>query len=72
MQSAEQAFLCEQQNDYIWNDKACYAALMGDRDTALQSLARAIEMEPRLKSEAVHELDLKSLREEPEFRKIVK
>jgi tetratricopeptide (TPR) repeat protein len=72
MQSTEQALLFEQKNGSIWYNKACYAALLGDRDTALQSLARAIVLEPRLKREAVQELDLKSLREEPEFRIIIK
>ncbi len=71
LRSTEQALMYEQQNGYIWYNKACYTALMGDRETALQSLSRAVELEPRLKNEAVREPDLKSLREDHEFKKII-
>jgi tetratricopeptide (TPR) repeat protein len=71
LRSTEQALMYEQQNGYLWYNKACYTALMGDRETALQSLSRAVKREPRLKNEAVREPDLKSLREDHAFMKIV-
>jgi hypothetical protein len=47
---------------------ACVEALAGDRDRALASLRRAIELRPELKRRAADDADLQSLHDAPAFR----
>jgi hypothetical protein len=47
---------------------ACYQALLGDAAVALKALRQAIQLNPRLKDEAVKDEDLASLRELDEFK----
>lgn len=46
---------------------ACAEALLGDRDTALEHLARATELEPESREWAREDDDLESLRDDPRF-----
>ena len=50
---------------------ACYYALKGDKDKAFENLQKTIEYEPRARSWAENEPDLKSLKTDPRFKKIV-
>ncbi|MCS7185510.1 MAG: DUF1028 domain-containing protein, partial [Armatimonadota bacterium] len=53
-------------------DLACYLALMGQKEKALRALERAIQLDPGLKSVAQKDEDLKSLRGEPLFEKLIR
>ncbi|MGH9898979.1 MAG: TPR end-of-group domain-containing protein [Pyrinomonadaceae bacterium] len=44
---------------------------MSDRQEALKTLERAIELLPSLRSRAQHDQDLLALRNDPEFERIV-
>jgi tetratricopeptide (TPR) repeat protein len=46
---------------------ACYAVLAGDRETALENLRRAAELNPRVLEWARSDPDLDAIREEPRF-----
>jgi tetratricopeptide (TPR) repeat protein len=46
---------------------ACAEALLGDRDAALEHLARAVELEPKCREWAQGDDDLASLRGDPRF-----
>jgi hypothetical protein len=50
---------------------ACLEAVNGNRDAALAALRRAIEREPKLAPAAAEDSDLDSLRDDPEFAKLV-
>ena len=50
---------------------ACYLALDGERERSLSLLRRAIRSDDSYRSLAREEEDLLSLREDPEFRRIV-
>jgi tetratricopeptide (TPR) repeat protein len=50
---------------------ACLEASAGDRDAALASLRRAVELRPELANWAHEDDDLQSLRDDPEFRALV-
>jgi hypothetical protein len=53
-------------------DRACLYALDGDSAAAaLESLARAVELHPEVRSRAVDDEDLASLRGDPEFTRLV-
>jgi hypothetical protein len=52
-------------------NRACLAALAGDRDDALRGLRTAIELRPGVAGWAGEDEDLASLREDPEFRSMV-
>ena len=46
---------------------ACYAALAGKADLALEHLARAVEADPQARSSAATDTDLDSIRSDPRF-----
>jgi len=50
---------------------ACYCSLDGQHERALHYLERAIDAEEEFREHALSEEDLDSLREDPEFRRIV-
>jgi tetratricopeptide (TPR) repeat protein len=56
----------------LWFDQARCRAKQGERERALKSLAKAIALDPKLKSAAVAEADLESLRNDPDFLNLVK
>lgn len=55
----------------ILYDLACYRALAGLGDEAIESLARAIGLDPSLKELVRSDSDFDSVRERPEFAGIV-
>lgn len=55
----------------ILYDLACYRALAGLGDGAIESLARALELDPSLKELARGDSDFDSVRERPEFSALV-
>jgi tetratricopeptide (TPR) repeat protein len=52
-------------------DRACAYSVLGKREEALSDLKRAIDLADFLKAEAQKDEDFKSLRDDPEFRKLV-
>jgi len=53
-------------------DLACYLSLMGEREDALKALERALHLDAGLKELAKKDDDLKSLRNDPRFEKLVR
>ena len=53
-------------------DLACYLALLGEREDALKALERALQLDAGLKELAKKDDDLKSLRNDPRFEKLVR
>lgn len=53
-------------------DLACYLALLGEREDALKALERALQLDASLKELAKKDDDLKSLRNDPRFEKLVR
>ncbi len=53
-------------------DLACYLALMGRKEEALAKLERALQLDPSLKALAQKDDDLKALRDDPRFQKLVR
>jgi tetratricopeptide (TPR) repeat protein len=53
-----------------WYDRACAYALKGDKDHALADLKKALELKPALRAHAAADADFKSLRDDPEFKKV--
>ncbi len=53
-------------------DLACYLALMGQKEKALKALERAVQLDSGLKALAEKDDDLKSLRDEPAFEKLIR
>ncbi|MFA0741558.1 MAG: hypothetical protein DFNUSKGM_001669 [Candidatus Fervidibacter sacchari] len=53
-------------------DLACYLALLGKREDALKALERALQLDASLKELAKKDDDLKSLRNDPRFEKLVR
>lgn len=50
---------------------ACYHALAGNRDDALDHLRRAVAADPRLKQSARSDRDFEAVRADPRFRQVV-
>jgi tetratricopeptide (TPR) repeat protein len=50
---------------------ACYWSLAGDRTRAIESLLRAVELEPELQRKLSHEPDFDAIRNEPQFELLV-
>ena len=53
-------------------DLACYLALLGEREDALKALERALQLDAGLKELAKKDDDLKSLRNDPRFEKLMR
>jgi uncharacterized Ntn-hydrolase superfamily protein len=53
-------------------DLACYLALLGEKEDALQALERALQLDASLKELAKKNDDLKPLRNDPRFEKLVR
>jgi len=54
-----------------WFNVACYEALAGRRDDALEHLRRAVELDPGMRDQARADADFASLQADDEFRRIV-
>jgi tetratricopeptide (TPR) repeat protein len=53
-------------------DLACYLALLGRKEEALKELEIALQCDPNLKALAQKDDDLRSLRGDPRFEKLVR
>ncbi|MEM1544522.1 MAG: tetratricopeptide repeat protein, partial [Candidatus Bathyarchaeia archaeon] len=56
----------------LYYDLACYFALAGERERALEALERAIQIDAGLKSLAQKDDDLRSLRGDKRFEELVR
>jgi hypothetical protein len=62
----------ESDNASLWYNKARCEVARRDRAGALKSLGKAISLDPNLKATAIAEDDLASLRNDPDFLRLVK
>ncbi len=60
------------ENPEVLYDLAVIQLSAGEKEAALKTLEKAVSLNPKLKQQAAGDNDLKSLRNEPEFQKIVK
>ena len=60
------------ENPEVLYDPAVIQLSAGKKEVALKTLEKAVSLNPKLKRQAVGDNDLKSLRNEPEFQKIVR
>jgi tetratricopeptide (TPR) repeat protein len=54
-------------NGHVLYNTACFEALAGRRDDALEHLRRAIEIDPRTRAWAAEDSDFDAIRDDPEF-----
>jgi hypothetical protein len=50
---------------------ACYLSLAGQEEASLKSLARALQLAPKLRQSAREEEDFSPLRNHPKFQKLL-
>jgi tetratricopeptide (TPR) repeat protein len=67
----ERALKREPEAAHIHYGLAATRSRLGSVETALESLQRALELKPNLRLQAQHDQDLASLRNDPEFERIV-
>ncbi|MDT4954572.1 MAG: hypothetical protein QOJ02_2710 [Acidobacteriota bacterium] len=67
----ERALKREPQAAHIYYGLAATRSRLGSIETALESLQRALELQPTLRVRAQHDPDLTSLRNDPEFERMV-
>ena len=67
----ERALKREPQAAHIHYGLAATRSRLGDRDTALESLQRALELQPNLRVRAQYDQDLALLRNDPEFERMI-
>lgn len=67
----ERALKREPEAAHIHYGLAATRARLGSVETALESLRRALELQPNLRLRAQHDLDLSLLRNDPEFERMV-
>lgn len=67
----ERALKREPEAAHIHYGLAATRSRLGSIETALQSLQRALELQPSLRLRAQHDIDLSLLRNDPEFERIV-
>ena len=60
------------ENPEVLYDLAVIQLSAGEREATLKSLEKAVTLNPKLKQQAVGDNDLKSLRSDPEFQKLIK
>ncbi|MCS7264479.1 MAG: DUF1028 domain-containing protein [Armatimonadetes bacterium] len=66
------AIQCYPEQAVLYYDLACYFALAGEREKALKALEQAIQLDSGLKALARKDDDLKSLRNDQRFEKLVR
>jgi tetratricopeptide (TPR) repeat protein len=67
----ERALKREPEAAHIHYGLAATRARLGSLDLALQSLQRALDLQPNLRVRAQHDQDLTSLRNDPDFDKLI-
>ncbi|HYJ45381.1 MAG TPA: tetratricopeptide repeat protein, partial [Pyrinomonadaceae bacterium] len=67
----ERALKREPQAAHIHYGLAATRSRLGSVETALESLQRALELQPNLRLRAQHDQDLASLRNDPEFERLI-
>jgi tetratricopeptide (TPR) repeat protein len=67
----ERALKREPEAAHIHYGLAATRARLGSIELALTSLERALELQPKLRARAQHDLDLTALRNEPDFERLV-
>ncbi len=67
----ERALKREPDAAHIFYGLAATRSRLGSVETALQALQRALELQPKLRLRAQHDLDLVLLRNDPEFERLV-
>ena len=67
----ERALKREPEAAHIFYGLAATRSRLGSVETALQALQRALELQPKLRLRAQHDLDLVLLRNDPEFERLV-
>jgi len=67
----ERALKRDSEAAHIYYDLAATRARLGALEPALQSLARALELQPNLRVRAQHDPDLVPLRNEPEYERLI-
>ena len=60
------------ENPEVLYDFAVIQLSAGEKEAALKTLEKAVSLNPKLKQQAAGDNDLKSLRIDPEFQRIVK
>ena len=53
-------------------DLACFESLAGDAEEALVHVARALELDPKLRPGAAVDSDFEALRQDPRFQGLVR
>jgi uncharacterized Ntn-hydrolase superfamily protein len=71
IESIQPALKRTPESPLAWFNVACYEALAGRREDALDHLHRAIELDPNVREQARADADFKALRDDDEFRRIV-
>jgi tetratricopeptide (TPR) repeat protein len=67
----ERALKREPQAAHVHYGLAATRSRLGSVETALESLQRALELQPNLRLRAQHDQDLTLLRNDPEFERMV-
>ena len=67
----ERALKREPEAAHIYYGLAATRARLGSIPAALESLERALDLQPRLRVRAQHDQDLVALRNEPDFERLV-
>jgi tetratricopeptide (TPR) repeat protein len=70
IKSLDKAIELRPQWEEPWYGRACAYSLKGDKAKAIADLKKALELNPSLKSNASTEGDFKSLRNDPDFKKL--
>jgi regulator of sirC expression with transglutaminase-like and TPR domain len=60
------------ENPEVLYDFSVIQLSAGEKEAALKTLEKAVSLNPKLKQQAAGDNDLKNLRNDPEFQKVVK
>jgi tetratricopeptide (TPR) repeat protein len=70
IEAVERALAADPDEPLLHYNLACYCSLAGDRDRAVQCLARAVEMEPSYRDMVDGEPDFDPVRSDPDFQAV--
>ena len=71
LRACEKAIEIDPQHATVWANKGCAYALQNDKNQALEALQKAIEIDPGYKEKALTNEDFQSLRDDPDFKRLV-